>query len=247
MAFAVEDGFGVVGANSYCSVDHADDYHAERDNTVWDDSSTAEKQQALVIATQYVDRVFGYRFRGAKKLARQALEHPRDHVFDDFGNTIGVFDLEATAVSAGSDTLTVEDHGLVAGEPVQVSTDDTLPGGLSEDVTYYTLVTDADTLQLAATSGGSAIDLTSAGAGTTTIHGGRIPIVLREATAEYAVRSRSKTILPDVGRDTVSESKSVDGIAYSKNYGSPGGGLPRYPEADRLLSGLLVPPMAMRA
>jgi hypothetical protein len=66
MAFVVEDGTGVAGANSYLSVLEADSYHADRGNTGWSGNDQV-KQQALVRATDYVEGRFGSRFSGQPK------------------------------------------------------------------------------------------------------------------------------------------------------------------------------------
>jgi hypothetical protein len=64
MAFTVEDGTGVTGANSYLSVADADTYWADRanasspDGTAWSGASTADKEGALVEASQYLDANF---------------------------------------------------------------------------------------------------------------------------------------------------------------------------------------------
>jgi hypothetical protein len=74
----------------------------------------------------------------------------------------------AFTASASTDTLTATAHGLTNGHPVHVIADgaDNLPGGLDETTQYYVIAATADTLQLALTSGGSAIDITSDGQGT---------------------------------------------------------------------------------
>jgi hypothetical protein len=85
----------------------------------------------------------------------------------------------AFTANAGTDTLTSVAHGLNNGEVVYFSTDGTLPGGLSlyiEEVdafvfervglVYYVINKTADTFQVSLTSGGSAVDITSAGSGT---------------------------------------------------------------------------------
>lgn len=72
-------------------------------------------------------------------------------------------------VSAADDEITLEDHGLVNDDAVTLTTDDTLPTGLSLATTYYVIVVDKDTFSLAASAGGSAINITAVGAGTHTV------------------------------------------------------------------------------
>jgi hypothetical protein len=69
---------------------------------------------------------------------------------------------------AGTDVCTSAAHGLSDGHAVRLTTTDTLPGGLSLNTTYWVRDSSTNTFKLAATSGGSAIDITSAGVGTHT-------------------------------------------------------------------------------
>lgn len=74
MAFIVEDGTVVANANSFCTVQFADDYFADRGVAAW--AGTNEfKEQRLVQATDYISMRF--RFRGAPVEAEQALPFPR--------------------------------------------------------------------------------------------------------------------------------------------------------------------------
>jgi hypothetical protein len=73
-----------------------------------------------------------------------------------------------TGVDTGTETLTSNAHGYSNGTAVQVASTATLPGGLSASTTYYVVGATANTFQLALTSGGSPINLTSAGTGTIT-------------------------------------------------------------------------------
>ena len=76
MAFIVEDGTGKPDANSYVSLAEADDYFLTRGNTEWT-GTDAEKEGALVRATDYLDGRYGLRFIGEKASQRQALAWPR--------------------------------------------------------------------------------------------------------------------------------------------------------------------------
>jgi hypothetical protein len=68
MAFIIEDGSGVEGANSYMSIGAVATYLTERGrNTAWDAATTAVKQAALIEATDYIEQRFGRRFRGMKE------------------------------------------------------------------------------------------------------------------------------------------------------------------------------------
>lgn len=74
MAFTVEDGTIVTGANSFVSVSYADDYHADRGNATWT-GTDAVKQAALVKATDYIEQK--YSFLGSLVDDDQPLSWPR--------------------------------------------------------------------------------------------------------------------------------------------------------------------------
>lgn len=80
MAFIVETGDIVPGANSYVSVDFADAYHSDRGNESWSDLTTEEKQYALVRATDYLDQAYAGRWKGEPLTDTQALAWPREVV-----------------------------------------------------------------------------------------------------------------------------------------------------------------------
>jgi uncharacterized phiE125 gp8 family phage protein len=105
------------------------------------------------------------------------------------------------SVDQAADTVTAKGHDLAADDPVRLSNSGGgLPGGLSADENYYAVAPTTDTLRLALSAGGAAVDIT-AGAGTGQSFVGVIPddMVLamlllvghfyanREATVESAV------------------------------------------------------------
>jgi hypothetical protein len=65
------------------SVADVDTHHADRGATNWNDFTTPEKEQAIVRASDYIDKRFGRRFRGLRKTKEQGLEWPRLDAFDD--------------------------------------------------------------------------------------------------------------------------------------------------------------------
>lgn len=85
MAFTVESGSGDAGANAYINVAFVDTHHADRGNEAWTEFTTSEKQQAIIRASDYIDKRFGRRFRGLRKTKEQGLEWPRLDAFDDDG------------------------------------------------------------------------------------------------------------------------------------------------------------------
>lgn len=63
-----------------------------------------------------------------------------------------------------ADTLTSAGHGFANGDPTQIQTlGGTLPGALTADTDYYVVEKTADTVKLSLTSGGAAVDISSAG------------------------------------------------------------------------------------
>ena len=107
-------------------------------------------------------------------------------------------------VDTTANTLVVTSHGWSANQQVRLGSEyDTLPTPLKQGVTYYVIVTDANTIQLAATSGGAAIDLTSAGITA-------LRIIAWPTTGNYiTVRSASYTSLPPEGIQVTSSFSSV--------------------------------------
>lgn len=81
-----------------------------------------------------------------------------DEIIDDFD--------AATAVDTGADTITLTTHPFIDGDPVYYEEGTGAIGGLTDGTVYYVIYTDANTIQLEATVGGGAIDLTSTGTGT---------------------------------------------------------------------------------
>jgi hypothetical protein len=86
MAFTVEDGTGVAGANAYITISYADTYHAERGNAEWTGDDTA-KEQAIVRATDYIETRWADKFLGRVEFTDplQALSFPRLYLYDRNG------------------------------------------------------------------------------------------------------------------------------------------------------------------
>lgn len=80
MTLIVEDGSIVPGAESLCSVEYADAYHAARGNADWAALSTGQKEQSLRKATDYITGQYSDKWAGFKKDADQALDWPRSYV-----------------------------------------------------------------------------------------------------------------------------------------------------------------------
>lgn len=80
MSLIVEDGTGKADAESYISVIDADTYHSNRGNADWASLSTAEKEQLLRAATDYMVAVYRLRWDGYRYINTQALDWPRIYV-----------------------------------------------------------------------------------------------------------------------------------------------------------------------
>lgn len=76
MAFVVEDGTGLPGANSYAAVAYADAYFLERNQSAWTGTPT-QKEAALILATDYIEGRFWSRFAGVQLTETQSLSWPR--------------------------------------------------------------------------------------------------------------------------------------------------------------------------
>ena len=104
----VEDGTGLVDANSYVSLADAESYieaTGRQKNPAWLAAGTAEKNSALINATQYMDTTYLCRYLGERAEATidtQALEFPRDGLFAPSGAAIPSADIPPEAVFSGS-------------------------------------------------------------------------------------------------------------------------------------------------
>ena len=83
MALEVEDGTGKTNADSYLSVDDADAYWDNHGQlSAWMDSTTAQKEEALRVGTQYLDMNYGPAWKGSRTNGTQALDFPRSDMVD---------------------------------------------------------------------------------------------------------------------------------------------------------------------
>ena len=88
MALIVETGNIVAGANSYITVEYADDFFAARfDPAFWSSLSTEQKEAALIMATASIDSE--YKFYGQLLDTTQSLMWPRTQFFDTEGRLQG--------------------------------------------------------------------------------------------------------------------------------------------------------------
>lgn len=103
--FTVEDGTGVVGANSYLSIANADQYHFDIGTAAasWDGKTDSVKQQALRDATRYLDTQYGVQWKGSRTDRVNVLDWPRSFVLDTDG-----FEVESNVVPQGLKDATAE-------------------------------------------------------------------------------------------------------------------------------------------
>jgi len=94
-------------------------------------------------------------------------DHPQAVTVDFVAGYATPFNVNAT-----TNVLTATGHPIATGDVVRLcNTGGALPAGLSTNTNYYVIGVSGDTLQLSATSGGSAIDITGTGTGTHFIGG----------------------------------------------------------------------------
>ena len=117
--------------------------------------------------------------------------------FDSFDDTyLGTMtDAVSFTADASTDFLTSNAHGLVDTQQIQVVGTD-LPAGLSASTNYFVRDKTTNTFKLAATSGGTAINITDNGTGTNTwIYGD----FATPATSSWAINSSTITVASNVG------------------------------------------------
>lgn len=90
VTFIVEDGTGKSDATSYSDLAFAEQYVEDyiTDSTDWDGATNDVKEQALNIASRYLDVQYGLILQGYRYLDTQALDWPRSYVVDRDGYSI---------------------------------------------------------------------------------------------------------------------------------------------------------------
>ena len=104
-----------------------------------------------------------------------------------------------TSVDTGTEYLSVSTTSLTNGTPVKFSSTSSLPSGLTAGTVYYIINIDgagAGTLQVSATYGGSAVNLTTSGSGTISMYG---PTLFTSPSAfpeDTTIKLTTSTTLP---------------------------------------------------
>lgn len=76
----VENGTGLVDANSYVDIAYSDNYFTSHGVFAWSDLTEEQKEVLLIKATDYIDNV--YQWLGTKLNKEQALRFPRENLYD---------------------------------------------------------------------------------------------------------------------------------------------------------------------
>ncbi|MBO7715778.1 MAG: hypothetical protein J6S85_19605 [Methanobrevibacter sp.] len=79
----VEDGSCVANANSYVSLEDADEYQRSRNRSDWAELEDNQKISCILKATQYIDSI--YDWKGRAKYEEQFLAFPRVAITDNNG------------------------------------------------------------------------------------------------------------------------------------------------------------------
>lgn len=130
---------------------------------------TADASQTLAAADYVIDlaELPGIVTRAYAATWPSTYEHPAAVTVDFVAGYATPF-----AVDVTTNTLTAVGHPLANGDVVRGhNTGGALPAGLSVQTDYYAIGVSGNTLQLSATEGGAAIDITDAGTGTHFIGG----------------------------------------------------------------------------
>ena len=141
-----------IGVFKQTNSDHMPSYH----------HGNAQRDVRHIDSTAGEIPIFGVQARAARGptgIANRAYTQLSDLAVSLLDDRISrTFD-SATAVDAGTDTITIKNHGLTTGTPVfYQSNGNTALSGLDDYGIYYVIVTDSDDFQLASTYTGAVVD-----------------------------------------------------------------------------------------
>lgn len=266
MNLIVEDGTGVLRANSYAGLTYAYVYLAQRGRIdEWEAAGVEKQKQSLIAATDYIDNRFGLRFPG-KQLINN-IKVPAS------GMALLVGGIEEdTTLLLGDRTYTFKEV------PADISDIAIKPN--TEEQMQAIITRLSGNMQISASRVGMILVIESAFPGLIdkfptvcsseslvfendhlvggTISGTQslqfprnafigIPETLKKATVEYASRAITDKLLPDPiamdesGREVAQRTETVGPITESFTYSRsvPGAFFKEYPEADLLIKSLL--------
>lgn len=123
-------------------------------------------------------------------------------------------------VNTGTDVITSVGHGRSNGDAIVFHTivGGTLPGGLTADTAFYVINANTDDLQVSATPGGSAVDLTSTGTGPYFWDVPTCTVTIREHGS--GVDSFTKTLTAADIINNSFEGENPEGTAFTVNTGT---------------------------
>lgn len=81
MAFVLEDGTGLANSNAYITPAEMTAYHLDRNVEIAAQYDDTQKQRAIVVASDYVDLVWGPNLRGLVLVQGQSLMFPRQYLY----------------------------------------------------------------------------------------------------------------------------------------------------------------------
>jgi len=130
----------------------------------------------------------------------------------DVSGDLGLDTGTTFTADASTDTLTATAHGLSNGDVVLfTNSGGALPGGLSTNTIYYVVNAATDTFKVSTSSGGSAVDITSAGTGTHTFH---------EQFKNIDLRGRTPLGQDDMGGTSANRVSSAEADKLAGNSGA---------------------------
>lgn len=81
MAFVLEDGTGLPNSTAYITASEMTSYHLDRNVEIAAQYDDTQKQRSIIVASDYVDLMWGPQLRGHVLLSTQALLFPRQCLF----------------------------------------------------------------------------------------------------------------------------------------------------------------------
>jgi hypothetical protein len=265
MTLIVEDGSGVLKANSYVGLAYAQTYLLDRGRNVtpWSTSNRAQKEAALIAATDYIDKRFALKFLGQPTFQNIAvpgrnllivLAIPDEDETVTFNTTTYIFKVAPTLpleVAIGGSPEQCA-FNIMSAASAQVDMNFSVIGSVVEmeasetgDLPYPTTTTSPDLVfETNTLTGGSTSSGQQPLCFPRTVFVG-IPEVLKMATVEYATRALTDDLMPDpvldeTGNEIRRRFEKVGPIEEEVVYQSSDGKVYRvYPEADYLLKTLI--------
>lgn len=263
MTLIVEDGTGILKANSYVGLSYAYNYLSSRNRVVtWVSASREAQEAALISATDYVDKRFGMKFLGDRLVQN----------LPTFGSNFAII----TELPVEDSTIQIGDEVYTFKETSSGPTEIAIGVTVSETATNIANVLSVRA-DVNASSLGSIVNVEAADVGPSSIStlsntsavvfeyskltGGTLvgsqplefprtafigmPGTLKMATVEYALRALSETLMPDPvvdesGRRVSRKLEKVGPIEEEIAFETTAYQIFKtFPEADRLIKPLI--------